>query len=83
MWKGKEQMSEDNKNTTLEQRIMKSNLSDDDKIELIQRLNHSFPLPWDRPIEIPCTPIIPNEPNRITTNPNTPPWWDTWYVITC
>ena len=68
---------------TLEQRIMKSNLSDDDKIELIQRLNNSFPLPYDKPIEIPCAPIIPNEPNRITTSPHTPPWWDTWYVITC
>ena len=78
-------MSEERKeDTTIEQRIMKSNLSDDDKIELIQRLKNSFPLPHDKPIEIPCTPIIPNEPNRITTSPHTPPWWDTWYVtITC
>ena len=80
MWKGKEQMSEVNKNTTLEQRIMKSNLSDDDKIELIQRLNNSFPLPYDKPRIVPC---VPNVPDRITTAPNTPPWWDTWYVITC
>ena len=64
-------MSEDNKNTTLEQRIMKSNLSDNDKIELIQRLNHSFPLPWDRPIEIPCAP----------NTGNLPKWWESFITI--
>ena len=38
---------------TLEQRIMKSNLSDDDKIELIKRLNQQivYTYPWNRPVE--------------------------------
>lgn len=38
---------------TLEQRIMKSNLSDDDKIELIKRLNQQvvYTYPWNSPVE--------------------------------
>ena len=64
-WKVKENRMED----TLEKRIMKSNLSDDDKVTLIKLIERSY----NHPVYVPT--IIPQI--------NTPVWVGKQTEITC
>lgn len=64
---------------TLEKRILKSNLSDDDKIEIIKLIERSYNYPvyvpqptFPQPIGTPSNPWYTNQPYCYTTATNGP-----------